>query len=83
MTFGTLVRETGVQHVDMPQVDAEGYDAEILRLFDIPARRPAIVRFEHKHLRSADHEQALGQLVDCGYGFSICGENTLAYLGSD
>jgi len=83
MTFATLFRQTGVQHVDMLQVDTEGYDAEILRLYDIPARQPAIVRFEHKHLRPADHEKALGTLIDCGYGFSICGENTLAYLTPD
>jgi FkbM family methyltransferase len=80
MTFATLFKEMKVQEVNVLQVDTEGYDAEILRLYDVPMRRPAIVRFEHKHLRPTDHEQALKILVDAGYLFTICGENTLAYL---
>jgi FkbM family methyltransferase len=83
MTFTTLFTEVGIHHIDLLQVDAEGYDAEILRLFDIPSRKPAIVRFEHKHLSLADHERSIGALVDVGYRFTICGENTLAYLQPD
>jgi FkbM family methyltransferase len=83
MTFGTLIKEAGVGKVDILQVDAEGYDAQVLNLYDIPARRPAIVRFEHKHLPPTDYERALGVLIDSGYRFTICGENTLAYLHCD
>lgn len=80
MTFATLFEETGVRHVDLLQVDAEGYDGEILRLFDFPSQKPAIVCFEHKHISAADHERAVGSVVDLGYKFSICGDDTLAYL---
>lgn len=80
MTFATLFQQIGIGHVDMLQVDAEGFDAEILRWFDIPLRRPAILRFEHKHLSVANHEQSIGTLVDMGYRFAIHEENTLAYL---
>ena len=69
MTFTTLFKEVGNHHIDLLQVDAEGYDAEILRLFDIPSRKPAIVHFEHKHLSLADHERSIGALVDVGYRF--------------
>jgi hypothetical protein len=30
------VHGSGIHHIDLLQVDAEGYDAEILRLFDVP-----------------------------------------------
>lgn len=66
MTFTRLFEEAGIPRVDMLQVDAEGYDHEVLRLFEIPTRRPAIIRFEHKHLRPADYGQAIGMLVDLG-----------------
>jgi FkbM family methyltransferase len=36
ITFATLFKEMGIQGVDMLQVDAEGYDDEILRLFEVP-----------------------------------------------
>jgi FkbM family methyltransferase len=80
ITFATLFQETGIHRVDMLQIDAEGYDAEILRLFDVPLRKPAIIHFEHKHLSLAGHEQAVASLVHLGYKFAICGENTFAYL---
>ena len=67
LTFETLFKETGVESVDLLQIDAEGFDAEILRLFDIPFRKPAIVRFEHKHLSIEDHEKSIDLLVSHGY----------------
>lgn len=79
ITFATLFDEIGLQRVDMLQVDAEGFDAQILRLFDVAKRTPAIVRFEHKHLSAADHAGTLAMLVREGYRFTICGSDTLAY----
>jgi FkbM family methyltransferase len=80
ITFATLLKETGVERIDLLQIDAEGYDAELLRLFDIPARRPAIVRFEHTHLSVADHARSVALLVSQGYKIAVCGGDTLAYL---
>ena len=34
-TFGTLFARAGIERVDVLQIDAEGYDLELLRLFDI------------------------------------------------
>ena len=79
VTFETLFKEMGIESVDLLQVDAEGFDAEILRLFDIPVRQPAIVRFEHKHLSIADHEKSIGLLVSHGYRIAASGSDTLAY----
>jgi FkbM family methyltransferase len=79
LTFETLFKEMGIENVDLLQVDAEGFDAEILRLFNIPIRKPAIVRFEHKHLSIADHEKAIGLLVSQGYRVAASGSDTLAY----
>jgi hypothetical protein len=79
LTFETLFKEMGVDYVDLLQIDAEGRDAEILRLFDIPGRKPAVVRFEHKHLSIADHEKSIGLLVGQGYRIAASGSDTLAY----
>jgi FkbM family methyltransferase len=79
ITFDTLFNELGRSTVDLLQIDAEGYDAEILRLFDVPHRSPPIVRFEHKHLKVADHEESVAMLVKQGYRVAACGSDTLAY----
>jgi FkbM family methyltransferase len=79
VTFDTLFKEQRIDRIDFLQIDAEGYDAELLRLYNIPARKPAVVQFEHKHLRRVDYEQALSELIDCGYKVAISREDTLAY----
>jgi FkbM family methyltransferase len=79
LTFATLFDEIGRQTVDLLQIDAEGYDAEILRMFDVAQRAPAIIRFEHKHLKPEDHEQSVAMLVAQGYRVAACGSDTLAY----
>lgn len=78
-TFETLFNESGIKEVDLLQIDAEGFDAEILRLFNVPARKPAIVHFEHKHLSIGDHRGAIGMLVGQGYRLSVSESDTLAY----
>ena len=81
MTFATLFKETGIHGIDLLKIDAEGYHAEILRLFDIPSHKPAIIIIKDKHVSVADHRQSLGTLVDLGHKFVISGEKALAYLG--
>jgi FkbM family methyltransferase len=79
MSVATLFRNYQLERFDMLQVDAEGFDAQILKFFDIPSRRPPIVRFEHSHLNSADHEDCIRMLVECGYLVAMLGSDTLAY----
>lgn len=69
----------GVDRVDLLQVDVEGYDAEIIRLFDFDRFRPAIVRFESRHLSRADHDSAVRRLVSYGYRVAVGYRDTLAW----
>ena len=62
LTFASLFAEVPAAHVDLLQIDAEGHDGVILRLFDVPTRRPSIVRFEHKHLTAQEHKKLLEPL---------------------
>jgi len=82
VTFPTLFNEVGVENVDMLQIDTEGLDARILEWFDIPLRRPPMVRFEHKHLSFVDHEKSIRLLIQNGYKVTALGTDTLAYRES-
>lgn len=79
ITFPTLFKTIGIDEVDMLQVDAEGYDAEIVRLFDVRARKPAIVQYEHQHLNKFEQENILELLIEVGYKITISSSETLAY----
>lgn len=78
LTPNTLLAESAIDRIDALIVDVEGYDFEILKLFDLPRRLPAIVQYEHRHLTQADWEASLEMLVSAGYRISHTFEDTLA-----
>lgn len=80
LTFATLAARCGIEHLDLLQVDAEGYDARILATVDFERFRPAIVRYEHMHLSQAEQEATLRRLRSHGYFIVIGFTETLAYL---
>ncbi len=47
LTFDELVRQYDVEHIDLLQIDTEGYDAEIIKSIDFSKIKPSIIRFEH------------------------------------
>jgi FkbM family methyltransferase len=69
----------GVERLDLLQIDAEGYDAELIDMFDFTAFRPSIVRFENVCLSRADHERAVGRLVHYGYQVAVVGTDTIGW----
>lgn len=84
-TFDTLLRRADAAHVDLLQIDAEGFDFELLRLFDIPRRLPAIVNYEHEHLPRTDRNAAAELLVASGYQLAMnyTGRDTVGYRHAD
>jgi len=71
---------TDVAHVDLLQVDVEGYDTEIIRMFDFERYRPRIVRFEHAHLSATDHDSAVLRLIERDYQVALTAVDTIAWL---
>lgn len=70
------------ERIDLLQIDVEGFDHELIRVLDLDRFAPSIVRFEHLHLSTEQHEACVGKLV--GHGYRVCLEehDTLAYLPS-
>jgi hypothetical protein len=71
VTFETLFARAGLGGVDLLQIDTEGFDLEVLRLFDVGLRRPAIINFEQIHLSGPDREEAVGLLSAHGYDVTM------------
>ncbi|RYG67243.1 FkbM family methyltransferase [bacterium] len=81
-TFDTLLNENKVERVDVLQIDTEGFDAEVLRLFDVPRRLPVLINFEHRHLSKDDWNKSVKMLLDCGYLVATKSQDTIAYRGT-
>ena len=74
----TLIQTYGLNHIDLLQIDAEGYDLEVIRIFDIPTTRPQAIIFENVGLNAADYAACLQLLEEQNYQLKKFGPNTLA-----
>jgi FkbM family methyltransferase len=79
--FEHLMAVSNVLTVDMLQIDTEGFDLEILRMFDFARHKPAIVNYEHEHLGRRGREDAAQLLINHGYRLAVGRRtgDTLAY----
>ena len=50
MTYEQLRREYGLSQVDVLNIDAEGYDDQILKSIDFEASKPGLILFEVVHM---------------------------------
>jgi FkbM family methyltransferase len=76
-TFDELLATHGVDHVDLLQIDAEGFDLEILRMFPFSRLKPRLVKYEHDGLESAALAEAERILAGNGYTVFSEGEDTI------
>ena len=74
----TLINKYQINKIDLLQIDAEGYDLEVIRIFDIPRTQPQAIIFENVGLNAADYDSCLQLLKDNGYSTRKFGPNTLA-----
>ena len=78
ITPGTLIRQYHFDVIDWLQIDAEGYDFEIIKLMEIHKTRPRVIAFEHSHLSQADRKACMEHLTTNDYKVREIGENTVA-----
>jgi len=68
-TIATLLQEHGLARCDMLQIDAEGYDYQIIRTIDFHTVQPLIVRFEHVHMTRDECDQCIERLAAHDFRF--------------
>jgi FkbM family methyltransferase len=62
-----LMEKYQVTQLDLLQVDTEGFDFEILKIFDFEKIAPKIVIFEHQHLKHREYKGLIRKLRKSGY----------------
>ncbi len=84
VTFEQLIEELKTDKIDLLQVDAEGYDADLINMFPFDVVRPAIVHFERKHLSPEALEGCLNRLLRYDYKIANDGaEDLVAYCACE
>jgi FkbM family methyltransferase len=78
ITPTTAMEQAGLQEIDFLQIDAEGYDLEILLCFDFEKHKPPVVNYEHCNLSQVDRVRARQHLAQFGYSFATHLGDTVA-----
>jgi FkbM family methyltransferase len=83
LTFDELLSEYDVEHIDLLQIDTEGYDAEIIKSIDFSKTKPSIIRFEHNLEAGNMQATAFIELADLlhqqGYDVILETQDATAY----
>ncbi len=75
-TPSTILSENGLSHVDVLIVDVEGFDYEVLKLFDVANTLPSVIQYEHIHLSQEAWEESIQMLMTAGYLIAYNFEDT-------
>ena len=78
----TLLQKYEIKCIDLLQVDTEGFDFEVIKMFMAAGIQPAIINYEHLHLNDADRQECVNYLGRSGYKMLQAGTDgidTVAY----
>lgn len=62
-----VLKRFKIKKIDLLQIDTEGYDYDILKLFNFYMYRPKLIQMEHIHLKSGDLNKAVDLLNQQNY----------------
>jgi FkbM family methyltransferase len=82
-TVISALAEAGFTHVDLIQIDAEGYDWPIIRSINFNELRPRILRFEYRNMPARDADACLALLASHDYRFILEARDIIAYQSAE
>ena len=80
LTFGQLFDDCGVRHLDLLQIDTEGFDYEILKMFPFERLMPKILIFERENLSQQQQNECNAWLAGLGYSLKTFAGDTVGLL---
>lgn len=75
-----ILEKYKIHRIDLLQIDAEGFDLEVISIFDIPKTTPGAIIFENVNHSKGDLQQCNQMLKNQGYRLRKFGRDTLAML---
>lgn len=81
MTFQSLVTKHRIDKISLLQIDAEGFDFEVIKMAIASATLPEVINYEFVNLTLKDRVESCKLLAERGYFFVHGVEDTLAIRG--
>lgn len=67
ISFGDLIENFKLGHIDALQIDAEGMDAQLLEWFPFERLRPGLLHYEVAHMKTEEERSVHARLSTFGY----------------
>lgn len=77
-SFDFLMEKYNISKVDVLQIDAEGYDFEIVKMFDLAKNKANVVVFEHSHIGKEEYGKVLDYFSTNNYEVKSYNADTIA-----
>lgn len=74
----SLMQQYQIEKIDWLQIDVEGFDYEVIKLFNIEKTRPGVIVFEQYNLTEKVRQECYQHLQDKGYRVKEYGRDALA-----
>lgn len=79
----SLLKKYLISRIDWLQIDTEGFDFEIIKMFDIGNTRPTVIVFEHDQLSEEERKNCFAHLHSHGYQLKSYGRDALAIRSAE
>jgi FkbM family methyltransferase len=80
MSFMNLVEKYNVKHIDLLQIDVEGFDLAILKMVDFSKIKPKLIKYEYINLNKEKQEESFRLLKKNGYDVYVGKEDAIGSL---
>ena len=77
-SFPFLFEKYNIKQVDVLQIDAEGYDFEIIKMFNVAKHQPKVVVFETDHINATTYKEIENYFTANNYLCKRVARDTLA-----
>jgi len=74
----TIMNKYSIRKIDLLLIDAEGFDLQVIEMFDIPKIQPRAIIFENINLHPTELEKCYSELKSEGYLLKEFGRDTIA-----
>ena len=74
----TLMKRYSISDIDLLQIDAEGFDYQVIKIFDIAKTKPKAIVFENMHLSPNEKKECAALFESNDYAWHEFGANTVA-----
>ena len=74
----TLIKKYAIDNIDLLMIDTEGFDYEVIKIFNVEKTKPHMIIYENEHLSSGDNQSCESLLRRNSYRLKHFHSNTVA-----